>query len=305
MSKKTKYIGLIVLTIICGSILNWMFCCNDNISTTTPAVVQKIKPTPSPIKETLGGILITDNDGVFDYKHPDHINFAPSSAKIVTPVSENVDLGIEKLKTHLNNYSNKALSITGFYKTDEVYNGALPNLGIARATATKNYLIGKGISSKQIDLYSKVKESLVIENTIYKGPLSFEINTVKENANDDLVKLKAKIQANPLVLYFKTGESNINLSAIQKQKLADISRYLDKTTDRSTLITGHTDSVGNVQRNTVLGQKRAEFAKVYLTKNGIPVAKIITGSKGPLEPIASNDTAEGRSKNRRTVITIN
>lgn len=305
METKKKYLFLILLTIICGTLLQWFFCCKAKVSA-APAIVEKVKPIITPVKKAVGGILFSDTAENFNYSHPDHINFAQSSALIIDPVSDNVNLGIDKLKNHLTKFPNKAVAITGFYEKSETYNGALPNLGIARANATKNYLVGKGISSTQIDLFSKVKENLtVIDGSIYKGPLAFEITEVNKSAVDDLAKLKAKIQADPLVVYFNTGESNISLSNVQKQKMANISRYLDKTTDRKTIVTGHTDSVGNVDRNTVLGQKRAEFAKAYLIKNGIPVSKIITDSKGPLVPIASNETAEGRSKNRRTVITIN
>ena len=305
MDSKKTYIFLIIVTIICGTFLSWKFCCNASVETTTPILVEETKPVVTPIKKAVGGILITEPKGNFTYSHTDHINFAPSSSKIISPVSANVNLGIEKLKDYLITFPNKTISIIGFYKKDEVYTGALKDLGIARATATKNYLVGKGISSKQIDLYSQIKEKLTIVDSVYKGPLSFEINERKGNAEDEVAKLKTKIQANPLVVYFNTGQSNITLTELQKQKIADISKYLDKTTDKKAIVTGHTDNVGDEKTNTVLGQKRAEFVKSYLINNGISVSKIITKSKGPLEPIESNNTAEGRSKNRRTVIAIN
>ena len=303
MNSKRKYLLYIALVIIIGTILNWYCCCNASVST-KPAVVQKSTPI-APVKEPSGGILISEANGDFNYQHNDHINFAKSSAVIIDPVSKNVDTGIEKLKNYLTKFPNKTVLITGLYKKSETYNGALPNLGIARANSTKNYLVSKGISSTQIDLFSKVREELTeVNNTIYKGPLVFEVIKDKENESDNLAKLKAEIQADPLVLYFNTGESNISLSQVQKQKVANISKYLDKTNSKAAVI-GHTDSVGNVTKNTILGQQRADFAKAYLIKNGIPSSKIIATSKGPLEPIATNETAEGRSKNRRTVITIN
>jgi OOP family OmpA-OmpF porin len=58
------------------------------------------------------------------------------------------------------------------------------------------------------------------------------------------------------------------------------------------------------QKNTQLGQNRADFAKEYLAKNGISADRIISSSKGPDEPIADNATTEGKAKNRRTVVTI-
>ncbi|MNY23951.1 putative lipoprotein YiaD precursor [compost metagenome] len=70
------------------------------------------------------------------------------------------------------------------------------------------------------------------------------------------------------------------------------------------VVVGHSDNVGNRDSNIVLGQKRADFSKNYLSKNGIDNARIETQSKGPDEPIGDNNTAEGKASNRRTVITI-
>jgi outer membrane protein OmpA-like peptidoglycan-associated protein len=106
------------------------------------------------------------------------------------------------------------------------------------------------------------------------------------------------------VLYFDSGEAAINLTAEQRQKVADISSYLDKVDDASCSVIGHTDNTGARTTNIRLGQERADFAKTYLIKNGIAESRIDTGSQGPDNPITSNDTEEGRSRNRRTVITL-
>ncbi len=304
MNRKKYYLVLILLTIICGAFLNWKFCCNVNTKT-TPSIVQKETPIVKPVKSKFDGISIIDKNGNFKFKHPDNFNFLVSSYQIEKPISTKIDLGLENLKNYLIQNPNKNISITGHYKTIEKYNGALPNLGYARATSIKNYMVEKKIPSKQINLYSKLDDALIINDKTFKGPISFNFTSTNNNFEEELKILKNKIQKKPLVLYFKTGESNISLSAIQKQKIADISKYLDKTNNNSVIITGHTDNIGNAQKNTILGQKRAEFAKNYLIQNGIPRNKIITNSKGPLNPIADNSTSEGRSKNRRTVITIN
>ena len=70
-------------------------------------------------------------------------------------------------------------------------------------------------------------------------------------------------------------------------------------------IVGHTDNTGQRETNMRLGQERADFAKAYLMRNGIPENRINATSKGSDEPIASNATEEGKAKNRRTVITLN
>lgn len=67
---------------------------------------------------------------------------------------------------------------------------------------------------------------------------------------------------------------------------------------------GYTDSQGGRKTNVKLGHERADFAKAYLVQNGIPENRIKSDSKGPKDPIASNDTDEGRAKDRRTEISI-
>jgi len=87
--------------------------------------------------------------------------------------------------------------------------------------------------------------------------------------------------------------------------MSDIVNYLGHT-DGSTLnIVGYSDNAGKREPNIKIGLKRAEFTKSYFVKNGVDANKIKTSSKGPDEPVADNTTPEGKSKNRRTVVTIN
>ena len=116
--------------------------------------------------------------------------------------------------------------------------------------------------------------------------------------------LGKEIRANPLILHFETGEAYIDLTAAQRQKIADISRYLDKVPKSDCIVIGYTDNQGRRRTNMKLGQERADFAKAYLVENGIPESRIKTDSKGPRDPIADNNTEEGRAKNRRTEISI-
>ena len=67
---------------------------------------------------------------------------------------------------------------------------------------------------------------------------------------------------------------------------------------------GNTDSVGTVEYNLALGQRRAESVKAYLVSKGIPADKIYTQSKGKSAPVASNKTAEGRALNRNVELEV-
>ncbi len=67
---------------------------------------------------------------------------------------------------------------------------------------------------------------------------------------------------------------------------------------------GHTDSVGGDAYNQALSVRRAEAVKAYLVSKGIEPNRIYTEGKGKSQPIASNATAAGRAKNRRTEIEV-
>jgi outer membrane protein OmpA-like peptidoglycan-associated protein len=65
------------------------------------------------------------------------------------------------------------------------------------------------------------------------------------------------------------------------------------------VITGHTDNVGGQKFNQGLSLKRAQAVKNWLVKKGIPSNRMRTVGRGQNEPVASNDTDEGRAENRR------
>jgi OOP family OmpA-OmpF porin len=70
------------------------------------------------------------------------------------------------------------------------------------------------------------------------------------------------------------------------------------------LVSGHSDLVGTEEFNRDLGMKRAAAVGKFLEEKGIPSARMLIESKGETEPVASYITAEGRSMNRRTQVTI-
>lgn len=305
MSKKTSYLLGILLTIVLGTLLycylcDSCYCCQGN-TTAIEANVPDVKPA------TVNPFVVKDMIGDLSLNIHDNFNFNESGFNYLEPLAANVDGAIDQLKAYLADNPLKSLSITGHYTSGEVNSSAFPNLGLGRANAVKNYLVSKGIPSSVIDTYGKLDDSLVSDpNSVYFGPVSYDILTAQENSNnDDLKALGDAIRANPLVLYFDTGEASINLTAEQRQKVADISRYLDKVDGAHCLIVGHTDNTGDAANNMALGQDRADFAKNYFIRNGISGDKINASSKGQSEPIADNATEDGRSKNRRTVVTIN
>lgn len=64
-------------------------------------------------------------------------------------------------------------------------------------------------------------------------------------------------------------------------------------------ISGHTDARGSLARNMAMSRARADAVKWYLVDKGIEHTRLVTMGYGPEQPIADNDTAEGRARNRR------
>jgi OOP family OmpA-OmpF porin len=70
------------------------------------------------------------------------------------------------------------------------------------------------------------------------------------------------------------------------------------------VVEGHTDSLGSVEHNRKLSLQRAESVKRQLVKFGVDERRIVVVGKGAIQPIDTNDTIEGRARNRRVVIVI-
>jgi outer membrane protein OmpA-like peptidoglycan-associated protein len=69
-------------------------------------------------------------------------------------------------------------------------------------------------------------------------------------------------------------------------------------------VAGHTDSSGSDQYNQALSERRAQAVAGYLSSHGVKTQRLITIGAGEGHPVASNDTEQGRSANRRVELTI-
>ncbi len=70
------------------------------------------------------------------------------------------------------------------------------------------------------------------------------------------------------------------------------------------LLIGHTDSTGNAAYNQALSERRASAIGRHMASKGIPAELIIIEGRGETEPVAGNDTEEGRARNRRVEINV-
>jgi len=89
-----------------------------------------------------------------------------------------------------------------------------------------------------------------------------------------------------------------------KAKLDDLSNKIRGINLEVVIAIGHTDSIGTDEYNQKLSVRRAESVKAYLVSKGVEPNRIYTEGKGEKQPVATNKTAEGRAKNRRTEIEV-
>lgn len=102
---------------------------------------------------------------------------------------------------------------------------------------------------------------------------------------------------------FDTGSYTLKPGA--REKLAKISGILLAHPGLNMQIEGHTDSVGSDEFNQQLSERRADSVRDFLAEQGVPASTITAHGFGKTQPVATNDTPEGRQRNRRVELVLN
>lgn len=106
----------------------------------------------------------------------------------------------------------------------------------------------------------------------------------------------------PSHITFATDSSQI--SPAFQTTLDQVASTITEYTDTRVQIAGHTDSTGSDAYNQQLSERRAQAVAGYLEGHGVAASRISTVGYGETQPVASNDTAEGRQQNRRVEIVL-
>lgn len=103
-------------------------------------------------------------------------------------------------------------------------------------------------------------------------------------------------------ILFATNKSTLSSEA--KAQLKTFAEQMQDLPDTQITVYGHTDNTGTAEVNERISKQRADAVTAQLTANGIDKARIVSEGKSFNEPVASNDTAEGRAQNRRVEVYI-
>jgi outer membrane protein OmpA-like peptidoglycan-associated protein len=177
---------------------------------------------------------------------------------------------------------------------DKLRSNAQTELGAERSQVSQ---LGSQLSQTQNGLTQETDARKAAEARAARAMESLnKIAQVKEEARGMVITLSGQV-------LFVTGKSEL-LPAAQDQ-LDQVAKALKDQGDlKPMVVEGYTDSVGSDTTNLKLSKDRADAVRSYLVSKGVPSDKITAVGKGKANPVASNDTADGRANNRRVEIVI-
>lgn len=129
-----------------------------------------------------------------------------------------------------------------------------------------------------------------------------EIETALPGADVERVGEGIKLVLGENAVRFDTNKST--LTAAAKANLDKLVPVFNQYPDTNIQIYGYTDSTGAADYNLKLSDQRAASVKAYLVSKGLAATRFVTTGLGIADPIATNDTPDGRSKNRRVEFAI-
>lgn len=129
-----------------------------------------------------------------------------------------------------------------------------------------------------------------------------EIETALPGAEVERVGEGIRLVLGEKAVRFNVGKATLTAEA--RANLDKIIKVFQEYPDTNINIYGHTDSTGSMDLNMRLSQNRAIAVRDYLVSKGLQASRFTTLGIGPNEPIATNDTPEGRSQNRRVEFSI-
>lgn len=177
---------------------------------------------------------------------------------------------------------------------DKLRTSAVAQLGAERTQVNQ---LGSALAQTQTGLAAETEARKAAEARTARAMESLnKIAQVKEEARGMVITLSGQV-------LFVTGKSELLPAA--RDQLDQVAKALKDQGDlKPMVVEGYTDSVGSDTNNLKLSKDRAEAVRSYLVSRGMPSDKISSVGKGKANPVAGNDTPDGRANNRRVEIVV-
>ena len=164
----------------------------------------------------------------------------------------------------------------------------------ARTDAERN---AENLDRTQSELADERQARLIAQRELEAAMASLkEIADIKAEQKDIVITLSGEV-------LFETAKST--LRPLAKDKLDKVAKVLrEQGEDKVFIVEGHTDSRGSDSYNEDLSRDRADAVRSYLVGQGVSHDRIRAEGMGEADPVASNDSPEGRANNRRVEIIV-
>jgi len=185
------------------------------------------------------------------------------------------------------------VEIKGQFHADEDQPAEGADLGLLRANNVRE-LLGSAFPDDRIRIVSEPVPANLAD--VGKAIVGVVVRPLINN--ETIIELPDRI-----IINFPHASDDILENPQLNEYLDQLVQRLSQTSEKVHLV-GHTDNTASVRRNNYLGMLRTDAVKNLLVSKGVSADRITTESMGESTPIATNNTAEGRKKNRRVELTI-
>jgi outer membrane protein OmpA-like peptidoglycan-associated protein len=193
--------------------------------------------------------------------------------------------------------------------------GIAAMLAVLPGCATKQYVSGE-VSKSQVQSEKHITEveTQVEQTQTQVREHDRKIQQLDKSTQDAIARAQeaGKLAAGKfnysVVLSDDKAHFPVNGHKLSKEAEEQLDEFVErlKSDDKNVYIEiqGHTDATGPFEYNMRLGQERADAVRLYLNQKGVALNRLSTISYGETQPVDSNNTKDGRSKNRRVVIVV-
>jgi|GEM_PF-6391013 len=270
---------------------------SQNLVDAAPEDTPEEPPASEPPAALPPGFGVMNDQNEFVFQFSGGLQFSPSESDL--SMQGSTTSLPDSLFNYLLAHPNAAIQLTGHVTPEEAESGSLSDLASARATAMKAILTDRGINPDRIMIGIADDASAMESDGHVLTGLDVRLTNMtpeEEEIRDENIARKT--------LYCEFAAVEFNPDPKLIKYASELKSYLERHPNESVTITGHTDNEGPANTNTWIGKKRARTVRDYFLSQGISGEKMSIATRGEHAPVASNDTEEGRAKNRRIEIVI-
>lgn len=192
------------------------------------------------------------------------------------------------------NFSNGACALTSGITDQRYFSAKIPQDGGEAYVAVQTFTLIDDLYCKEFN-----NRTIALVQVVEPKPREQKMEVVKSSEMESSLTALGSISLYGIL--FDTDKADLKPESTPT--LAEVAKLLEADPAMAVLVVGHTDAKGDYGHNLDLSERRAQAVKAALTKTyGIDAGRLTAAGAGMMAPVASNDSDEGRAKNRRVVL---